>query len=211
MSYWELSNFNTLKKAQQYWIEYGTDQELCARPYLRHNVSNTITVDDWDEVIDYVFDNRYYFCGVSFMADNGDKELPQSPFTEVLTMQQIVTKYGNEALLTSALIEAGLTAFNDNFWAACSAATGCSAQADGRSSALRTDFIRRFQKFANNFKSEQDCANCLKDVYLFHKWWKIQKTAELIDFTEHLVEKKFTDINTLGAQACYGGSCELNF
>ena len=46
-----------VKKAQQVWIEHGTNEELCLDKRLRHNVSNTITVDDWDAVTDYVYAN----------------------------------------------------------------------------------------------------------------------------------------------------------
>ncbi len=44
-----------VKLVQQSWIEEGTNIKLCRIPELRHNVSNTITVDDWDEVSDYIF------------------------------------------------------------------------------------------------------------------------------------------------------------
>jgi len=200
-----------VKLAQQYWIEYGTNVALCTKPYLRHNVSNTITVDDWDEVTDYVFDNREYFCGVSFLAASGDKEYPQAPFTEVLTLEQITNKYGPEALFTSGLIEAGLVAFSDNFWLACSTAVGkgLDLTEETHANILRRDFVRRFNKFAKKFKSKEDCINCLKDVYNFHKWWKIQKNAIDINFLETLKAKEFVDIDTLGAQACSGGTCEL--
>lgn len=202
-----------VKKAQQYWIEYGTDVELCRKPYLRHNVSNTITVDDWDEVIDYVYDNRDFFCGVSFLSEFGDKALPQSPFTEVLNLQQLTDKYGAEVLLTSALIEAGLHAFNDDLWLACNTALGrgLDISKETHSNIPKRDFVRRFNKFSDNFPNKEICAECLKDVYLFHKWWKIQKNCRFIDFVNELEEKRYTDINTMGAQACAGGACEIEF
>ena len=62
-----------VKLAQDVWIEQGTNYELCTQPWLRHNVSNTITVDDWDEVIQYVYDNRHSFCGISFLSAAGDE------------------------------------------------------------------------------------------------------------------------------------------
>ena len=36
-----------VKLAQDIWVEEGTNKELCVQPWLRHNVSNTITVNDW--------------------------------------------------------------------------------------------------------------------------------------------------------------------
>src|SRR5690606_19837527 len=73
-----------VKKAQQNWVEYGTNVELCVDKTLRHNVSNTITVDDWDEVEKYIYDNRHYFAGISLLSAMGDKAYAQAPFTEVL-------------------------------------------------------------------------------------------------------------------------------
>lgn len=201
-----------VKKAQQIWIEHGTNHDLCVKPWLRHNVSNTITVDNWDEVFDYVYDNRAYFCGISFLAASGDKAYPQAPFTEVLTHEQIVAQYGEKALFTSALIEAGLNAFNNDLWTACNTALGYGEQlTDGHEHLLKRDFVRRFNKFATNFTSAEDCANCLKDVYNLHKWWRIQKAIKPIDWSTSLSRKEYVDVNTMGAQACSGGNCDLNF
>jgi len=200
-----------VKMAQEYWVTEGKNNELCVKPWLNHNVSNTIIVDDWEEVTKYVYNNRYSFCGVSFLSASGDKAFNQAPFLEVLDMKQITKKYGDEALLTSALIEAGLIAFNDNLWMACDTAMGrgLNLNDETHSNVLKRDFVRRFKKFATNFESEEICTECLKDVYLFHKWWKITKSAKHISFVDELKEKTYTDIDTMGAQACNGGSCEI--
>jgi hypothetical protein len=52
---------------------------------------------------------------------------------------------------------------------------------------------------------------CLKDVFLLHKWEKIQQNIKPIDFVGELAEKRFTDIDTMGAIACQGGACEITF
>lgn len=141
-----------VKSAQENWVKYGTNDERCVRPFLQHNVSNTITVDDWTEVTDYIYDNRHELCGISLLAASGDKSYPQAPFTEVLTHQQIVDKYGELALFTSALIEAGLQAFNNDLWTACSTALGYGeALSDEHKDLLKRDWIRRFDKFASHF------------------------------------------------------------
>lgn len=141
-----------VKLAQDYWIEHGTNPELCVAPYLKHNVSNTITVDDWDEVTNYIYDNRHSLCGISLLSAAGDKAYPQAPFTEVLTHEQIIAKYGEVALFTSALIEAGLTAFNNDLWTAISTATGDGQKlTDESSDLLKRDFVRRFKKFSASF------------------------------------------------------------
>ena len=46
----------------------------------------------------------------------------------------------------------------------------------GEISDMRAEWIRRFNKFADNYfmKDTAETANCLKDVFLLHKWTKIQ-------------------------------------
>jgi ribonucleoside-diphosphate reductase alpha chain len=201
-----------VKLAQDYWIEYGTNHELCVAPYLKHNVSNTITVDDWDEVTRYIYDNRKSLCGISLLAAAGDRAYPQSPFTEVLTEQQILDLYGKVAMFASGLIEAGLTAFNNDLWTACNTALGFGeVLTDEHKDLLKRDFVRRFDKFSTNFKSKEECANCLKDVYNLHKWWKITSSAVPIDWASDLPKKGYTDVSTLGASGCAGSQCEIDF
>ena len=201
-----------VKLAQQNWIEYGTNYDLCVKPYLRHNVSNTITVDDWDKVTEFIYDNRHSLCGVSLLSAAGDKAYPQAPFTEVLTHEQIVAKYGQISLFTSALIEASMLAFNNDLWTACSTALGYGEQlTDEHQDLLKRDFVRRFNKFSTNFTSTDECANCLKDVYNLHKWWKISKSAVPIDWITQLPRKEFTAVDTLAAEACSGGACDISF
>ena len=200
-----------VKLAQDVWIEEGTNYELCVQPWLRHNVSNTITVDDWDAVTDYVYKNRYSFCGISFLSAAGDRAYPQAPFTEVHNYKTIIELYGEPALFTSALITAGLEAFNNDLWTAINTALGYGEQLkDSHEHLLKRDFVRRFNKYATNFNSKDECANCLKDVYNLHKWWRVTKTNPEVDWTA-LGKKAYTDINTTGAQGCSGGACETSF
>jgi ribonucleoside-triphosphate reductase len=199
-----------VKKTQQTWIEEGTNIDLCTDPKLRHNVSNTITVDDWDEVTKYIYENRNYLCGVSLLSAQGDKAYPQAPFTEVLKYTQIVDRYGEISLFTSALIEAGLNAFNNDLWTACSTAMGFGEKlTENHTDLFKRDFVRRFNKFAKNFESTEECANCLKDVYNLHKLWRINKNIKGIDWVKELTKKSYVDIDTMGAIACGGGNCEV--
>lgn len=199
-----------VKLAQQYWVEYGTNVELCVDPKLRHNISNTITVDDWDEVEQYLFDNRQYFAGVSLLSSMGDKAYVQAPFTEVFTAEQIVGKYGNASLLASGLIIDGLHAFGDNLWVACDNVNGFSNKAD---TILKVDWVRRAKKFADNFFNGDylEMTNCLKDCHNFHKWVTINRNMKPIDFAEQLTEKTFIDADTLASQGCAGGLCEITW
>ena len=93
----DLFGTDLLKKVQlvqQNWVEAGTNEHLGADPTVRHNVSNTVTVPEhmWTEVEDYLFDNKDYFAGVSFLSGSGDKDFHQAPMTEVLDEVEIVSK-----------------------------------------------------------------------------------------------------------------------
>ena len=196
--------------AQEHWVVPGSVKERGLRDYSVHNVSNTITVDDWAEVGDYIYNNRHKLGGVSLLAASGDKAYTQAPFTEVLTSEEIFDKYGTESMFTSALIEAGLNAYNMDLWNAINTAMGFGETlTDSSKDLLKRDFVRRFNKFSTKFTSKEECANCLKDVYNLHKWWKIKKSIKDIDWLTALTEKKYTDVTENVASACSGGQCEI--
>lgn len=204
-----------VKLAQQYWVEAGTNVELCLDERLRHNVSNTITVDDWDEVEEYIFQNRKWFAGISLLSSMGDKAYPQAPFTEVFTAQQNLDRYGDAAMFASGLVVDGLHAFNSNLWTACDTVNGWGLKLDPECSTdlLKRDWVRRAKKFTNNYFEGDvlEMTNCLKDVYNFHKWKNIERQMNDINFAERMEQRSYTEIDSMGAQACQGGSCEINF
>lgn len=213
----ELYATNLLEKVklvQQNWVEAGTNPDRCSDPRIRHNVSNTVTVmpHQWSQVEDYVYDNRHSFAGISFLAGSGDKDFAQAPMTEVLTEDQIVTKYGKAALFASGLIvDTRKNGFRD-LWDATSQAQ-MPEEYRGEISDLNKEWIRRFKKFADSYFDGdlKQTEYCLKDVYLLHKWTKIQQNIKPIDFISQLNQKEFTDIDTMGAIACQGGACEITF
>lgn len=201
-----------VKLVQKNWVEAGTNEELCADPSVRHNVSNTVTVPkrDWTKVEDYLFDNRQHFAGVSFLGESGDKDFNQAPNAEVLTEEEIVQKYGAAALFASGLIVDTRKGFDD-LWQATHIAQQ-KEDSHGELSDLRADWIRRFRKFADNYfeGDMKEAEYCLKDVFYLHKWTKIQQNLQPIDFVSQLKTKKYTDVDTMGAVACVGqNSCEI--
>lgn len=204
-----------VKLAQQNWIEYGTNVELCTDPNLRHNVSNTITVDDWDEVEQYIYDNRKWFAGISLLSAMGDKAYPQAPFTEVFTADEIMQKYGPASMLASGLIVDALQAFNNNLWVATDTVNGWGEKLDSecKEQLLKRDWVRRAKNFANNYFNGNilEMTNCLKDCFNLHKWLTIGRTMKKISFEQELKEKHFVNASELGAQACSGGACEITF
>lgn len=204
-----------VKKAQQFWVEEGTNVDLCVVPNLRHNVSNTISVDDWDEVEQYIFDNRTYFAGISLLSSYGDRDYPQAPFTEVFTAEQITMMYGSAAIFASGLIVDGCHAFNDNLWTACATALGVGEELDEEDSKdlTKRDWVRRFKKFAKNYFTGDltQASYCLKDVYNLHKWETITRNLKPVDFSMELKQQAYTEVDTMAATGCSGAACEIEF
>lgn len=201
-----------VKLVQNSWVEAGTDESLCVDPTVRHNVSNTVQVapDQWEEVEEYLFTNRDSFAGISFLATSGDKDFNQAPFTEVLTEDQLVEKYGRAAFFASGLIVEATKGF-DNLWTATFIAQDDQNEPYGEKKDLGAEWVRRFRNFADNyFAGDRKMAEyCLKDVYLLHKWTKIQQNMQYIDFDHGLGKRAYTAIDTMGAAACAAGGCEI--
>ena len=68
-----------VKSTQQNWVMTGRNDSLCVKPFLQHNVSNTINVkpEEWEDVEKFIYKNRKYFCGVSLLPLSGDKDYPK--------------------------------------------------------------------------------------------------------------------------------------
>jgi ribonucleoside-triphosphate reductase (thioredoxin) len=204
-----------VKLAQQNWVEFGTNVHLCTDPKLRHNVSNTITVEDWDSVIKYVHENKKWFAGISFIPMTGDKDYAQAPNAAVYDEKELIRKYGAAALFASGLICHGVDSFVD-LWLAISTANGMGLDIteDNHENSTKRDFVRRFTKFASTYFNGdmRKCSDCLKDVYYLHKWEKIQIDMEDldVDWIAELGQKQYTDIDTMGAAGCSGAKgCEI--
>jgi len=209
-----VDHLEKVKLVQEYWVNAGTNEELCADKGVRHNVSNTILVDDWQEVEEYVFKNRHSFAGISFLSMMGDKDFNQAPNTSVITAKEMVKNYGTSAIFASGLVVDALSAF-DNLWTACSTAQGYGDDLtlDNSTNSIKRDWIRRFNNFADNYLNGdvKKAEYCLKDSHLLHKWEKINKNYTKINWETDLTEKKYTDVDTMGAIACAGGACEIDF
>ena len=209
-----VTHLEKIKLAQKHWVVAGTNEELCADEGIRHNVSNTIIVDDWAEVEKYVFKNRYSFSGISFLSMSGDKDYNQAPNTAVINAKQMVKEYDEAAIFASGLVVDALKVYN-NLWDACSTAQGygLDLSLECNENSAHADWNRRFKNFSENYLkgSVKKAEHCLKDAYLLHKWNKIQANLKPIEWNTGLTEKKYTDVDTLAAAACAGGACEIDF
>lgn len=200
-----------VKLTQQNWVEFGTNYELCVDKNTRHNVSNTIVVDNWDEVENYIYENKEWFAGISLLGMTGDKDYAQAPFTEVIDTDEIIKKYGKSSLFASGLIVDGLHAFR-HLWLACNAVLFSSEIDENEADfLLKNDWIRRAKQFADRYFNSDivKMTNCLKDISLYHKWLEINREYKDIDFNSMNIMPSYTDIDKLGAIACSGDQCTI--
>lgn len=200
-----------VKLTQQNWVEEGTNVELCVNKHARHNVSNTIVVDDWDEVENYIFENRQWFAGISLLPMTGDKDYAQAPFTEIIETEDIVKKYGKASLFASGLIVDGLHAFR-HLWTACNYVLyNTEINQEEPDYLIKKDWVRRAKQFAERyFNSDLNkMCNCLKDVSLYHRWIEINREFKPIDFIDSDLKPTYTDVDKIGAIACSGDQCTI--
>ena len=205
-----------VKLVQQHWVETGTNENLCLIPEVRHNVSNTITVDNWEEVQEYIWENKKWFSGISLLSHHGDKVFNQAPFTEVLQVDEIIDKYGHASMFVSGLIVDALHLFDNNLWKACDYLVNSELPIEGtrQSVLLKKDWISKAKKFGKkHYQDVQELTFCMKDVHLAHKWMKTSRSIGNLDVAPILekIKPEYVEVNKFSAVACSGGSCEITY
>lgn len=202
-----------VKSTQQNWVIPGTNLNLCAKPWLNHNVSNTINVqqDEWQEVEEFIYNNRKYFCGISLLPATGDKDYPQAPFTTVYLPSEMLSHYGEGAMFASGLIEASLTLWNNNLWAACSDLINVckDIQYSLNIPEKQKNWIDRCYKYAGKYFDGdiKKLTYCMKDVYNYKLWTELQREYKPVDYTTLIESEDNTELEQ--ALACSNGSCEI--
>lgn len=208
-----VKHLELIKLVQENWVDKGTDEELCLKPWLRHSTSCTVIIDDLQKITDYIYEYRDQFKAVSFLSDYGDKDFNQAPFTSVLKMEEIIEKYGEGSLFAAGLIVDGLHYFENNLWQACESVLNKEVPISGTREQvlLKKYWIKRAKKFAKNyFKNDiKNMIYCIKDVHLLHKWKTITRQFKDVNFEEILDKPTFKEIGDYSAMSCNGGSCEI--
>lgn len=115
-----------VKTIRKHWIEPGTVVDLCTKPWLRHNVSNTISVgdDEWDEVGRWIYDNREFLAGVALLSRRGDRSYHLAPYTQVLTPDEMEEKNGAGVMAFVTFMLDGLPKSFGDLWNAVQLAVG---------------------------------------------------------------------------------------
>lgn len=80
-----LKHLDLIRSTQQNWVVPGTT--AANQKPIEHNVSCTVLVreDEWQQVIDYLYENRRFFAAVSLLPVLGDKIYQQAPMEAVST------------------------------------------------------------------------------------------------------------------------------
>ena len=218
----QLSAIELLEKVRtthQNWVEYGTTEERCSLPHIRHNVSNTITVmpHEWKEVASFIYRNRGWFAGISLLPASGDKDYPQAPFTTVYSPAEIVKEYGDASVFASGLIVEALRVFDNNLWKACDAVLQdlfAVEVDDSLEDDCWAELKRRMIQFADRYFNgdTKQMTYCLKDVYNWKTWCDLSREYKEIDWSSVIeLDENTVDIDTLGAISCAGQQCEIKF
>ena len=206
------------------WVLPGTRKDRCLKPYLTHNVSNTINVkeDEWEEVTKFIYDNRKFFSGISILPVTGDKDYAQAPFCAVYTPRQMVQEYGDGAVIASGIIERGLAAFDNDLWAACDTALGLRTipelvpteeglvfTSENLRSEVQRVWIDRLTRFSDRyFEGDlRKATYCLKDVHNWKLWLDLTRETKEVDYTTMVEEEDGTNFTL--EPACSGGSCAI--
>ena len=253
-----------VKLTQMNWIEYGTNKKLCTQPFVRHNVSNTITIknEEWADVEKFIYDNRKHFAGISLLPFSGDKDYDQAPFCAVYTPSELVKMYGDASVFASGLIVDCEHVF-DTLFKGCDTILGigetlavdrlrehirnCKDSGvngfyidthgypkgpqikltpDSSDEDLKTylyqnvnnwgeklDWVRRGKQFAERYFNGdlRQMTYCLKDVSNWKKWCDLSREYKNVDWDSVVEEQHYIKVDEMGAQACAGGQCEINF
>ena len=205
-----------VKSTQQNWVIPGANLNLCTQPWLNHNVSNTINVqeDEWDEVEKFIYDNRKYFCGISLLPATGDKDYPQAPFTTVYLPSEMLSHYGEGSMFVSGLIESALVNWSNNLWRACADLMSCISDDDSifinhDLPEKQVSWINRCDKYASNYFGGdiKKLTYCMKDVYNYKLWTELQREYKNVDYTTLIESEDNTELEQ--ELACSGGACEV--
>lgn len=76
-----IEHLEIAKRVNTEWVRGGTAIDRLEGAH--HNVSITVTVDDWAAVCDYLWSNRDLFTGVSLLSGSGDYDYQQAPYQQV--------------------------------------------------------------------------------------------------------------------------------
>lgn len=199
-----LDMLRRVRLVQKNWVEPSRRPERCVRPFLMHNVSNTIDVDEheWRAVAEYIYEHREDFVGVSMLPVGGDKKYYLAPYTEVKTYGELSKKYGAFAL-GQAFELSRLAGEGPDSWEVIDHAANASI------TELSDDqgyWRRKFNLLAERLGGNVELAiDLVKDAELIRRWNMLREKTVPVPWSEMHESEDNVDF---GAEAaCAGGQC----
>jgi ribonucleoside-diphosphate reductase alpha chain len=202
---------NHVKTIYTNWVMPGKRPERCSRPWLTHNVSNTVRVDDneWEDVAAHIYEHRHFYSGIALIGRYGDRDFAQAPFTSVYDRAEQKSMYGEAAVNEAPDVLRWLTTttFGD-LWGACDYVLGL-AGAGRQMTRSDYEWVRCFHHFvAHHFGGDKRRATyCLKDSYNWQLYAGLTRTFVPVDYSTMVEE--YSTINLTGEVACAAGACEI--
>lgn len=195
-----------VKLTQRNWIAFGKTLDRCVQSWLIHNVSNTISVreHEWNEVENFLYNNRKYLCGISLIPESGDKDYPQAPFCTVYSHKEIVNHYGECALFVSGLIERALELYEDDLWKASSVLFDKEPRGESK-----RKWYNQCKKFAKKYLNNdiRKLTYLMKDVYNWKLWLDLNATYTNVNYDNFIEDENEVNIEFKTESACAGGQC----
>jgi ribonucleoside-triphosphate reductase len=191
-----------VKFFQKHWVHNGKNEDLCVVKSLSHNVSNTCLVnpEEWDDVKDFIYDNREFFCAVSLLGNYGDKDYYQAPFQAVFTESEIIDVYGDIGYEQCLQYYNTLRPIKSvQLWKLCESPTWNTPP--NKEMAELTE-----KYFDGNYIKFQYCLKDIHNMILFEQLDNMYKNI-VVDY-DKMIEK---DDNTQLSNevACSGGACTI--
>lgn len=116
-----VKQLEVVRLLQANWVRAGKRNP---EDTIENNVSNTVQVDDWEAVKEYVWNHKNDLAGVSFISnDFSELEYNQPAYSTVLTPEELLEKYGEGVIFASGLIVDAQRVFGD-LWKACDTLRG---------------------------------------------------------------------------------------
>lgn len=197
---------NIIKLLYENWVRPGKRTECCTQPWLTNNVSNTVVVGDqeWDHVVNHIYDNRENFAGISLLAASGDKDYRQAPFTAVYLPEEIEAKYGAEVTKWGKqLLISALDLYDNDVFAASD-----DIMKDDVSGKLKQVFCQQCRTFCDTYGLERKTFTyLLKDLHNLRIWQYLTEVYQPVNYDEFIEEEDETSPEE--TVACAGGACSI--
>jgi ribonucleoside-triphosphate reductase (thioredoxin) len=180
-----------VRLTQTNWVAAGRRPERCVRPFLTHNVSNTITVRDheWTDVADELFTHRQAYSGVALLPWGGDLEYPQAPFVAIVDETEQRTQLGPRLDAVMDIVDGQALTFN--WW-----------DSDrNQFPPAFTTFVR--ETFAND---ERAAIHACRRWWCWRTWQRLTQAWQAVDYRRMREIRDGTGRVDLDP-ACAGGAC----